>query len=233
VCKRIVILFCVVPFLANLASGQSVTTGGVAGTVADSNGNGLQATVRAVRFGSKQSFQVKSGANGTFNIAGLSAGEYELCATPSSTGYADSCLWGIDPTVQVTAGSITTGQSLVLEAAGTLQIQLTDSGGILSQTAAAAAPAAGTVKAHLMVGVLTDKKLFVTAPVTATSATGRNHAITVPTGRNVSLRLVAHGMTVAASAVPGTNVSGADISVTVASGKASPPLVFVVKGGAN
>jgi len=219
------------------AWSQTAATGGFSGSVVNARGVGVAATVRVTTPGSsKQGAPSKTGSDGSFSITGLAAGIYPVCATPASTGYVDSCVWLSGSLVKVTAGKIAIGQKVFVETAGTLQVQINDPAGLLSGTsstvastvASAAAPAG--VATHLMVGVVTDSKLFLSAPILSTGATGRTHALAVPVDRNVSLRLVAHGLTVATATAPNVDLSGTAVPVKVASGQPNTPLVFTVKG---
>jgi hypothetical protein len=215
-------------------SAQS-PSGGISGKVVTAKGIGLPAAVRVVRLGgAQQPTTVKSLADGTFSVTGLITGFYQICATPSVPGYVDSCLWRGTGPIKVPAGAAVTGQRVIIETAGTLQVQINDPAALLSIAAAPGAPplsSAGVVVPHVMVGVITDRKVFVSVPVISASTTGRSHAVAVPVDRKVSLRLVAHGLTVGTSAAPNVNVSGTDIPVVVASGQSNPPVVFTVNGG--
>jgi hypothetical protein len=231
VLKRIVILLGAISLAVGLAWGQAASTGGISGTVVNAKGTGLAAAVRVTSLGSsRQGAPIQSGADGSFTVTGLAAGLYRICATPSVPGYIESCLWRGGGPVNVTAGKTVAGRKVMVETAGTLLVQIEDPSGLLSQAAPSAAN--GTVAQFLMVGVLTDNKLFVSAPVTASGSTERNHAVAVPVGRNVSLRLMTHGLAVSTTAAPDTDLSGTDIPVTVAPGQASP-LVFSVRGAGN
>jgi hypothetical protein len=227
---RAVILLCITAFIRSVATGQSVSavsTGAISGSVVNASGTGLAADVRVARWGAqKQSAKVASGADGSFTLSGLPAGLYSICATASSTAYADGCLWGVQSPVSVSAGSTASGQTVSLETAALLQVSVNDPGSLLTLLS-------GVVKPHLMVGVLTDDKRFVSLSVTGSTSTGRSHAIRVPADRSVSLLVVAHGFTVASPAALGAGANNTPIPVTVSSTQANSPVVFTLTGGGN
>jgi hypothetical protein len=211
------------------AVSQTTSTGSIIGQVVNAKGVTVPSTVQLRTTGSaKVLATVKSTGNG-FSFSGLAAGFYEVCATPSTPGYVDSCLWGRRGPVRVTAGQTVNLHNFVLETAGTLNVQVNDPSGTLPAASSKAAP--GTLAPHLLIGVVTDHKLFISMPVTTSNSTGRNHALAVPVDRNVALRLVGQGITVATAAAPGTNLAGKDLQVKVSSTQANAPVVLTVQGG--
>ena len=220
-----------------LASGpmpaQSAATGSISGTVVNGTGAGVFAVVQAIGIHAAAPIApVQSAPDGSFVFPQLPPGTYRLCATAQTPGYIDSCLWANSIPVTL-AGQTLTGQTITLENAGTLQVQINDPGGLLSATTASGQPLPGTVASHLMVGVMTDGRLFLSIPITGNSNTGRTHEIAVPVDRSVSVRLVAHGFSVSTASAPATNVSGVDLPVTIASGQTNAPLVFAVAGASK
>ena len=138
-------------------SGQSTGTGTISGTVVNGAGAGVSAIVQAVGIHSAARVApVQSAADGSFVFPQLPSGTYRLCATAQTPGYVDSCLWANSPPVTL-AGQALTGQAITLENAGTLQVQINDPAGLLSATST---PGSGAVASHLMVGVMTDGRIF-------------------------------------------------------------------------
>jgi len=212
------------------AVGQVNSTGAIIGRVANIKGVPVPSTIHLRTMGSAKAIAtVKSGGNGSFSFSGLSAGFYQVCATPSIPGYVDSCLWRSGGPVRVTPGKTVNMHNFVVETAGTLNVQINDPSGALSPASSKTAP--GTVAPHLIIGVVTDRKLFLSVPIAKSSSTGRTHAIAVPVDRNVALRLAGNGITVATAAAPNTNLNGKDLQVKVSSTQTNAPVVLTVQGG--
>ncbi len=232
--------------MAALAWGQPAPavdgTAGVSGTVVNGKGAGVAATVRLTGLGSARPFgTVQSGADGAFSFTGLAAGAYRICATPSGSQYVDSCLWTGGRPVRITTGKVVTGYKALVETAGTLQVQIADPVGVL--TAVSAPGPAGTIgqgsmsaktaAPSVLVGVTTDRGLFIGARISASAGNVKTHSVTVPVDREVSLTVTGVGVTVAASAAPSKNVIGTSIPATISSVSSNAPIAFTVKGASN
>jgi hypothetical protein len=198
----LILALSVFPALVAQTSG-----GGISGTVSDSAGNPLSATVTINSFGNVAGvpYTTAAGTDGGFSFSGLTPGAYRLCATAASSTYVDGCLWHTGTPIRIAAGSSVNGRRIVLEKTGNLSVRLVDPASLLSQSTP------GTATSYVLVGVVTDTKIFLGAQVSNTTATERDHLIPVPVDRPVWLRLVVKGLSLTDST--GAAAGGADIGV--------------------
>jgi hypothetical protein len=207
------------------------SSGSISGNVVGSDKTPLQAVITVRAIGPvKTNFLVTSAVNGTFTVTSLAPGEYQVCARPNNGAYINSCLWYSNPPIKVTAGKATTGYRLVLKKAATLQVNLNDPSALLGPSTSGIGTSGGAVGAQVVFGVITDSKIFVGLPVVSRSATGRVHALAVPADEPVSLHILSHGLVVANTNAPGTDVGGSTLPVTISSTQANSPVVFTVQG---
>ena len=76
----------------------------------------------------------KSGADGAFQIQGLTPGTYSLCVLAPGDQYLDPCQWNAaSATLTLASGQNLTGLSLKLTAASILNIQVQDAQKVLAQ----------------------------------------------------------------------------------------------------
>jgi hypothetical protein len=165
---------------------QSSSSGGIQGTAAlESSGAPLAgATITAVRITPAVPLftaTAVTGLNGSFVVSGLPTGQYGLCIEPKGN-VLDPCQWrSFLTTVNVKAGSTTSGVSIRAKAASSFTLRLNDTGQFLISTAAAQkAP-------HIVVGVFDGSSVFHPAQESRDS-TGITYRISIP--YDVPLKLV-------------------------------------------
>jgi hypothetical protein len=112
------------------AAGAQTGTASIQGTVLDAKTQKPvpAAWVMANRAGAPPfTRSTKSGADGAFQIPGLTAGSYTLCVQVAEGRYLDPCQWSASPiTLTLTAGQAASGTSLRLTPASLLTVQLQD-----------------------------------------------------------------------------------------------------------
>jgi hypothetical protein len=153
---------------------------------------------------------VSANATGSFQAEGLAPGQYIACAEVAAPGLLDPCHWAAAaPNFTVTAGQTTSGVKIVMAKGSILQVHVNDPLQLLG-------PATGPVDLNFEVHVVTSKGIHYSAPIQASTATGRDHAITIPFGAAVTLRVLS-----------------AHLAVSDQSGSPFPPLGTAVPASAG
>lgn len=200
---------------------------GISGTLTDQNGKPIQgAWVTAVRQTvPPASATIASDTKGGFALPSLPAGNYRLCAQTSAGDYIDPCWWSgpMNPSlITVRQGVTTTGVTLKLASAATLQVRINDPQGHLS----------GSVSGrNVLVGILTSAGVFRNAVIKSKDASG--HTLEVPVPFDQPVRLSVQGIRVALTDSTGKSVpaTGFTIAFTRLSNEpVSTPIVLTVSG---
>jgi hypothetical protein len=201
--------------------------GTVAGAVIGDDGTTLAASVTANRSGQPPaSGRAIAGPDGTFTIANLPAGTYSLCAAVKGRGYLDPCTWSpVAPTVQVGAGQTVTGFRLIVKKGAIVQVRLNDATGALTAVAAPnqAAP-------HVLVGILTPRRLFEPLVLTGKDPAGRNHEGTIPLNTPVRLQISGRGVEIADAAGVKLDPNGSSVALQQVTSSVPQLLTFNVTG---
>jgi hypothetical protein len=201
--------------------------GSVAGTVVGDDGTMLAASVTAIRTGQPPaSGRAIAGPDGAFTIANLPAGTYSLCASVKGRGYLDPCTWSpVAPTVQVGPGQTVTGFRLIVKKGAIVQVRLNDAAGALSAVAAPnqAAP-------HVLVGILTARRLFEPLVLTGKDPTGRTHEGTIPLNTPVHLHISGKGVEITDAAGVKLDPKGSSVTLQQATSAVPQILTFNVTG---
>jgi hypothetical protein len=166
---------------------------------------------------------VAADANGNFRVGSLPAGRYVACAEVTVPGLLDPCHWaGSAPTFTVVAGQPTTGVDITMARGAVVPIHIADPLGLLQPVSESA------INFDFQVHVVTSKGVHHNARVQASSAAGRDLAVTVPFGTAVTLRVMSSHLT--ANDQTGSPVSAAGASVTVPSGVSPATVVYTITG---
>ena len=198
--SAVVILFSCAILAAQSASGQSSAaqgTGGIQGTVLDAVsgkpvGGVLITALRAGLPPFKQ--RSRSAFDGSFQVQGLTAGTYTLCAQPPADGYLDTCAWRSKPTpLTLTDGQQSTGNAVKLRAGSVVQVSVQDAQQLLAQNTAAGSGQ------HLVVGVWGPDGIFYAAHSVAASATNLMYRLTVPFDTPLKFSISSATLTLAGS----------------------------------
>jgi hypothetical protein len=127
---------------------------------------------------------VSTDVRGSFHAEGLGPGQYIACAEAPAPGLLDPCHWAAAaPTFTVSAGQTTSGVKIVMAKGSVLQIHVNDPLQLLG-------PVSTPVDLSFEIHVVTNKGLHYSAPIQSSTATGRDHAITIPFGAAVTLRVL-------------------------------------------
>ena len=150
-----------------------------------------------------------AGPTGRF-MAFLPPGSYVACAETNTPGFLDPCHFGTSaPTFTLAKGQILEGVDLVMAKGAILSIQVNDPNGLLK------APA-GVVAPDCHIKVITAKGYRYEAPITASSATGRSHTITVPFGAAITVLVISPNLIVTDSTGKPTSSAGASTAIPAA-----------------
>ena len=204
----------VIPLLGQTAAGS------ISGTVTDaSNGKPIaSAFVSATRTVLPPlRVTAQSGSDGSFSLGGLPAATYTLCVTPASEGYLDPCVWSPPaPTVTLSAGLKSSGNTLRLQPGSILKIHLDDPGQLRYQkTKTGYLP-------HLELGVQASKATLLPARQSSESPAGADFQVTVPRDSALTFFIRSSSLKLAdANALPLVNNSAVQ-SFQHATGDATP-----------
>ena len=150
------------------------------------------AGARIVAYGATALFgqsAATSGADGSYQISGLAAGTYKLCAVIASGDYLDPCVWAAaPPQVSLAVGQTAAGTNLKLQAATMLRVRVDDP----SQHLQSVLPNAA--KPHILIGVLTAEGNFVTVAATAKNASGIDYQAAIPYDTPLKLSAVSRNV---------------------------------------
>lgn len=117
--------------------------------------------------------------DGTFQLTALPSGAYRLCAQAKGNYWLDPCEWGAAAPTIVIPAPINPPPSidLVLKKGAVLNIRLDDPGQLLKLHEG------NTLGAHLLVGLVTDAKIFRPAAISANDSSSRTYSMIVPYDR--------------------------------------------------
>jgi hypothetical protein len=213
------VLICCLSFPAASLFAQA---GSLAGTVTD---EGSKPVAGALITANRESLPPASGrafsiADGTFQIGGLPAGSYTVCAQLPGGGFVDTCEWQILPRrVDVKVGQSVAGLKFKLQKGAILHVRLNDPGKLLESTSTAIAKTAPRV----LMGVQTARGLL--HPVTQVSkdATGTTHTVTVPFDTPLSFTLVGSNISLTDEKGAAVGQGGPDIQLALPSGTSPKP----------
>ena len=165
---------------------------------------------------------VTADANGAFHADALAPGDYIACAETTSPGYLDPCHWATSaPSFTVTAGQTTSGINIVMAKGSVLRIHVDDPQQLLK-------PATGPIDLDFQIHVVTPKGLHYNAQLQSSTAVARDHAITIPFGTPVSLRVMAAHVTV--NDQSGKSFAAQGATVSAEAGTTPPAITLTVTG---
>jgi hypothetical protein len=159
-------------------------------------------------------------ASGAFTIPTLAAGQYIACAEAPMPGLLDPCHWATSaPTFTVTAGKTTTGVNITMAKGAVIPIHIDDPQSLLK-------PVTGPIDFDLQIHAVTAKGHHYNANIQASTATTRDHVITIPFGTAVTIQVLSgHFVVNDQSSEP-----AAGASVSIPSGASAATMSYVVAG---
>jgi hypothetical protein len=128
-----------------------------------------------------------SGADGAFEIDGLPAGTFSLCAEKQGSRLLNPCIWGNPVGVTLAADATASGASVKVQNGVAIIVRVADPQGVL---------AANPAKDDILIGMGHNKSPFLPARVIKKDATGRTQMLVVPPGLsfNLSVRSAAFSL---------------------------------------
>jgi hypothetical protein len=213
-------------------------SGSVSGTVIDPAGN----PVRRARIFISQDFPpgltkrpvappVITGPNvvttmsdrtGAFTSGHLPNGRYIACAEPETEGFLNPCHWSTAaPTFTVANGKTVAGVKVTVAKGAILSIHVDDPHQLLAQPNSVIAP-------DLMFHVVTAKGHRYPARIVASSATSRDHTITIPFGAPITVKVFSPNLVINDTSGKPAAVAGAAVSVPTTA--AGVTLTYTVTG---
>jgi hypothetical protein len=199
---------------------QSAPFATIQGTVASTSGTPLaRATVLLMPFAGSSKFitTVLASSTGTFTISSIPAGTYTVCARPATTGFVDSCLWGI-PRVVVNLPLPSGNRPIVINLKPTslLKARLNDSGVFLAAFPTEKFPPQVTF------GVW-GRNRFIPARAVKKDATGIDYELAVPSDTPLRANLYSRHVKLTVGANTPVNPRGYSTLLFFDSHKPAPP----------
>ena len=166
---------------------------------------------------------VMTNSAGAFDVDNIRAGRYIACAQTLAPGLLDPCRWSASaPEVTVVAGKIVSGVRITMAHGLVIPIHVNDPQGLLKSVTG---PIDFTCQFH----VVTAKGIHYNANIQASTATGRDHSITVPFGTPVTLLALSPHLTLSDSS--GKPVIAAALStISASAGAVLPTFAYTVTG---
>jgi hypothetical protein len=129
-----------------------------------------------------------SAANGSFEIDGLPAGTFSLCAEKQGSQLLNPCIWGTPTKVAVASGATENGTAVKVQNGVTIVVRVADPKGTL----------AGNPQADdILIGTGYRKSPFVRARTITKDGTGRTLTLTVPPGLALNVSVTSRALQLA------------------------------------
>lgn len=204
--------------------------GSVAGQVVGGNGNGVAGvTVMVTRAALSPGeanpgvFLGTTGGDGTYSIAALGAGDYNVCVSDDSGRYLNPCIWSGPVHVSVAAGENKSGVQVQVEEAAELGVDVSDPEQKLTGHDGQA-PAAS-----LMLGIPAPY-IFLPASAQPDTAGMKHYKARVPYDRDLELNVVTDTLSVADEKGNKLKKGGDSIPVKVPRGQGKKVVALTVTG---
>lgn len=198
------------------ASFAQTTTGTIQGTVTDTSNKPMAgALVTITRTAASAtspkdvitpySQSVKSAADGSFSVPGLTPGTYSYCAQISGTVYVNGCRFGQPPAdLTVSAGQKATA-NIRLAKGSVVKLKLLDPGNVSAAVSSSKGP-------PILMGVWDTHGRFLPAQMTSKDAAAVNYQVIIPLDTPLNLQLLSAKLKLADSvgaALPSTAAAAA------------------------
>lgn len=172
-------------------------------------------------------FGAITAADGSFRIANMDPGPYNLCANADSRrGYVNVCDWGrYSGQVTLAAGTRATGTQITMERGVRVELRLEDASALVR------VPEKQAEKNPLLLGLFGAEGMFHGFVLEDRDANGHNYAIVVP--EKVKMKMHISGQNLAFADERGNQVArnGADVGFEEQKGNAARKLKFSVGPG--
>jgi hypothetical protein len=172
-----------------VSAQQASLPGQITGIVQGPDGKVIPKAHVSVSTRSKGPVRSRSNAetssDGSFTLASLAAGSYEVCVQVPGGDLLDPCKWSPTET-NVTAGSSTSAGVIQLVAGKLVQVRIADSANLLGS------PQSRTSGASVLVGITTADGLFTPMPLQTADSNGRTYGLYVPTDQAVQVNVSGH-----------------------------------------
>lgn len=183
------LLIAVLVSLAPVAA-QIPPSAAIRGAVTDDKGRALSGVLvtAVLNAGPPLARTSTSAADGSFQIQGLPAGPYSLCAQLPAGGYLDPCQWSLNPTsLTLIAKQVSTGNAVTLRKGSIVKIRMQDPGRLLAQkTRDGRQP-------HLLIAVPALRGLNA-AQQTGKDSNGADYEVTVPNDSSLTIQVVSRDL---------------------------------------
>jgi hypothetical protein len=121
--------------------------------------------------------------------------------------------------IQVGAGQAVAGRRLVVKKGAALQVRINDAAQALERSTSA-----GTVKPHVLLGVITSRRVFEPLRLTGKDALGRNHQGTVPLDRPCALFIRGQGVQISDGS--GISIAPGGTTLRIEPGNGNQPIAL-------
>jgi hypothetical protein len=213
--------------LAGIASTGLNASVSIQGTVTDENQQPIaNAWVTALRNDiPPASRNVQSAVDGSFQISGLPAGPYTLCAQLSGSVYLNACQWGSSgPIVTLADGQQSANNVLKLRKGVVLSVQINDPGNYMIQPTKQGTPP------DLILGIWGPQNLFYPVQLTAKNAQGASYGIAIPAGTPLRFQIQSRYLNLADSQGKPLPNNAAQLAFQSNAGNAAPAFTYTITG---
>jgi hypothetical protein len=176
---------------------QAVGASSLTGTVLQDNGTPLGGAVVSAQLqrNSPTTAPFRADAitqsNGTFTVAGLSAGNYQVCVQPRKSPFLSNCDWNLTP-ITTTVGTANVSLAPITLQKGTpLHVHIFDTQQFLSAGKGTSPNSKTNSSGDLLVGLWLPSGLFMPMPLSSQDKYGRDFEAPIPYAMQVYLSV--HG----------------------------------------
>lgn len=175
--------------LGSLWYAGGAGTGSLEGIVRTSTGQPVRAAVTlhdlsTPRVAGQTPFdrQFASKSDGSFLIAGIPPGQYEICIAAPQQAVLDPCTWSpATQSVTVTDGGSITSLAVTVQTGTVLHVRVNDPEGLLSRTGQAANEGA------ISLGLIARRNRYLNLRMLSSDATGQDYFVVVPFEESLTL----------------------------------------------